>query len=105
MLAGEDRRGDRETLPQLVERHRPSGHTFREARLDAKLQARVDPFDVVPDPQRWRTTKSSAHAAMRSRGCGKKGGRRGPAQEHFMKSTAHSLGRSEVRKRGSLHRL
>jgi RNA polymerase sigma-70 factor, ECF subfamily len=43
--------GDRHALERLLERHRPSVRAFIEARLDPKLQARVDPSDVVQEAQ------------------------------------------------------
>jgi RNA polymerase sigma-70 factor (ECF subfamily) len=50
-LLEEIAQGNRRALEQLLERHRPKLHAFIEARLDAKLRARVDPSDVVQEAQ------------------------------------------------------
>jgi len=45
------RKGDRKALDQLLTRHRPDLHAFVGFHLDARLQARIDPSDVVQDAQ------------------------------------------------------
>src|SRR5438067_10941676 len=43
--------GDRSALEQLLERYRPDLQSFVEFHLDPRLQARVDPSDVVQEAQ------------------------------------------------------
>ena len=48
-LLGRARAGDRQALSELLERHRDRLRRMVELRLDGRLQARVDPSDVVQD--------------------------------------------------------
>src|SRR5436309_14582922 len=45
------RRGDRQALGRLLDRHRPGLRAFVEARLDPRVRARLDPSDVVQEAQ------------------------------------------------------
>lgn len=50
-LLGRAAEGDRAALNELLERHREAMRGFVEARLDARLRARVAPSDVVQEAQ------------------------------------------------------
>ena len=45
------RQGDKQALEELIGRHRPALRRFVELRLDARLNPRLDPSDVVQEAQ------------------------------------------------------
>src|SRR5262245_39325008 len=50
-LLDQVRHGDRQALERLLARHRPELQGFVEVHLDAELNARLDPSDVVQEAQ------------------------------------------------------